>query len=353
MSAAAPENSSLDPKRKESDVYDRQIRLWGADAQAKMAKAQVLYIHCTGITSEVIKNLVLAGVRAAICDDRDYPDAVMNTPSLLLSGMVRDSIDTKDDNDSAQDPPAAKKVKASKTVAEALQPVIEEMNPLLGNCEIAPPLDQLTSDYLQKFSVIVASRLSMQQATDLAKKIDTKQTKLYCADTFGLFGACALDLGPDCQYRPEVGKKLLPPTTVPSENYLPLAKIYQVPLEKAINRFFKKAPPEPWVQYRCILHYVEHTNGVWPSQENAQDFSQVIAAWLKPTALCDHFTAQQLEDLAKVATAEVAPVCAVLGGMMGNEVIKVVSGKGEPANNTLLMDGKACKALTFLVKEKK
>jgi hypothetical protein len=36
----------------------------------------------------------------------------------------------------------------------------------------------------------------------------------------------------------------------------------------------------------------------------------------------------------KVSTSEVAPVCAVLGGIIGNEVIKAISVKGEPANNT-------------------
>jgi hypothetical protein len=45
-------------------------------------------------------------------------------------------------------------------------------------------------------------------------------------------------------------------------------------------------------------------------------------------------------------------VCAVLGGMLGNEIIKVVSGKGEPANNTLLLDGNLCKTWTFLVQPK-
>jgi ubiquitin-like 1-activating enzyme E1 A len=51
-----------------------------------------------------------------------------------------------------------------------------------------------------------------------------------------------------------------------------------------------------------------------------------------------------------VATAEIAPVCSVLGGLVGNEIIKTLTGKGEPANNTLLFDGTSCKAYTFLIK---
>jgi ubiquitin-like 1-activating enzyme E1 A len=59
-----------------------------------------------------------------------------------------------------------------------------------------------------------------------------------------------------------------------------------------------------------------------------------------------------LEALVTAGIAQVAPVCAVLGGMIGNEVIKFISGKGEPANNSILLEGNSCKAWTFLVKAK-
>jgi hypothetical protein len=46
---------------------------------------------------------------------------------------------------------------------------------------------------------------------------------------------------------------------------------------------------------------------------------------------------ENLRSLALKASAEVSPVCSVLGGIIGNEVIKALSGtKGEPANNILL-----------------
>ena len=62
---------------------------------------------------------------------------------------------------------------------------------------------------------------------------------------------------------------------------------------------------------------------------------------------------ETLQALGKAGMAQLAPVCAILGGILGNEIIKVISGKAEPANNTILFDGKTCKALTFLVQPKK
>jgi len=53
-------------------------------------------------------------------------------------------------------------------------------------------------------------------------------------------------------------------------------------------------------------------------------------------------TAAYLAELAQNSGYELAPVCAVVGGMVANEVIKVISGKERPINNTFFFDGKSC-----------
>ena len=83
---------------------------------------------------------------------------------------------------------------------------------------------------------------------------------------------------------------------------------------------------------------------------DADHAREIISAFLANEKV--GLTDDELEDLVTAGMAQVAPVCAVLGGMVGNEVIKIISGKGEPANNTLLFDGGSCKAWTFLVKAK-
>jgi len=74
----------------EADIYDRQIRLWGADAQSKMSSAKVLYVNISGVSSEVMKNLILAGIRGAIADGRPYPDALAETPTSFLPPHERE-----------------------------------------------------------------------------------------------------------------------------------------------------------------------------------------------------------------------------------------------------------------------
>jgi len=45
-----------------------------------------------------------------------------------------------------------------------------------------------------------------------------------------------------------------------------------------------------------------------------------------------------LEQVTRHAEAELAPVCAIVGGVVASEVIKIISGKGAPINNAFFFD---------------
>jgi molybdopterin/thiamine biosynthesis adenylyltransferase len=69
--ASASEELSAD----EIALYDRQLRLWGIEAQNRMRKAKVLLITIKALGNEVAKNLVLAGIGSlTIVDPGDVTD---------------------------------------------------------------------------------------------------------------------------------------------------------------------------------------------------------------------------------------------------------------------------------------
>ncbi|CAB9498595.1 activating enzyme subunit 1 [Seminavis robusta] len=291
-------------KRDASDVYDRQIRLWGKEAQEKMAKAKVLYIHVTGVSSEVLKNLVLAGIRATICDNRPFPSAAASTPSFLLPPSTTGE-------------PAAKKTKFE-TVGAALKPVVENLNLLLGDCGIIDKdVSELDAELLKEFPIVMASRIPPSEALRLSKIVTAAGNKFFLADCFGLYGSSLMDLG---------------------------EHTFQI----------SGTPPVEWMRYRLVLEYFEQTKR-WPTADDADDFVTRSKAYLAQTTpnLPPHPVLQE-ESLKTLASmdGEFAPVCAVLGGLLGNEVIKAISGKGEPANNTLHFSADTCEAITFLVHSK-
>lgn len=317
----------------ESDVYDRQIRLWGAEAQKKMQNSKVLYIHITGGSSEVLKNLCLAGIKAEICDPR---------PASALDGAP--CFFTHPNN-------SPKKKLKYDSVAHSVKPLVEELNPLLGACPIVEKeVSALTKEDLQDYAVVVASKLPVDEAVRLSKLL-ADGSVFYTIDCFGMRGATMIEFGngENFRYRPEVGKKLLDPT--PLKDIVSLPEMVEVPLHKVTNRFFKKGPPPTWIMYRALLEYQKQT-GHWLGDEgvDSDQAKESIGAFLKEQQVA--LTEEELHDLVTAGMAQVVPVCAVLGGMVGNEVIKIISGKGEPANNTLLLEGKACKCWTFMVKAK-
>ena len=69
MTANNAEELSAD----EIALYDRQLRLWGIEAQNRMRKANILLITMKALGNEVAKNLVLAGIGSLTVLD---PDAV-------------------------------------------------------------------------------------------------------------------------------------------------------------------------------------------------------------------------------------------------------------------------------------
>ncbi|CAN0097045.1 unnamed protein product, partial [Heterosigma akashiwo] len=55
---------------KENEIYDRQIRLWGLEAQKRMRSSKVFFAGINALSLEVCKNLVLAGVSVTLQDSR-------------------------------------------------------------------------------------------------------------------------------------------------------------------------------------------------------------------------------------------------------------------------------------------
>mmetsp|Transcript_1284 Transcript_1284/g.3665 ORF Transcript_1284/g.3665 Transcript_1284/m.3665 type:complete len:346 (-) Transcript_1284:172-1209(-) len=66
-------------------VYDRQLRLWGVQAQQRLLKAKVLIWGLEGSNVEACKNLVLAGVSVVVCDHRNVETADVGFNYFLRS----------------------------------------------------------------------------------------------------------------------------------------------------------------------------------------------------------------------------------------------------------------------------
>ena len=78
MSSSSSSNSSSssdgggnDLSELEKQRYDRQIRVWGAEAQSRIQTSKVLIVGLRGLNVEVVKNIVLAGMNVVIQDSEN------------------------------------------------------------------------------------------------------------------------------------------------------------------------------------------------------------------------------------------------------------------------------------------
>lgn len=59
----------------EAALYDRQIRLWGLEAQNRLKKSKLLIIGVSPLAGEIVKNIVLSGINTLVlCDSNTVKD---------------------------------------------------------------------------------------------------------------------------------------------------------------------------------------------------------------------------------------------------------------------------------------
>jgi ubiquitin-like 1-activating enzyme E1 A len=320
-----------------------------------MSNARVLYVNLTGVSCEIMKNLVLAGVACTVCDDRPYPDAVREMPCSFFRAVDMEAAATASSNNNDDEPKTKKAKTTPTTVASAIQPKVEELNPLLSgrNSIEERPLASLPDDYFTQFDAIVSSRLTVSEVKRISSSLQkAEESKLFIVtDTFGFDGCAHLDFGSSHTYRRELGKDKLS-DLMNVKPHISMVDMLDVPLADVKGRW-DKVVPSTLVVHRLLMDYWGESKS---NDGQKHDFVNFASGWLSSNNLPTDSVSMDLSQLADIANhPEVSPVCAVLGGLLGNEVIKALTGKGEPANNVMLFNGinGGCRSFLVTAGEKK
>lgn len=315
----------------EAALYDRQIRLWGLDAQQKMRNATVMVIRLRGVATEAIKNIVLAGIGKLIVID----DSLVQPEDVFTGFFFRE-----------EDVNVKRRIDAAK-------PHIQSLNPLV-TVEVSHNLSALTSEealgnMLQGVDLVCLT--DMDQATairvnDAARKLGKK---FYCAGSFGLSGYIFCDLV-DHQHvaAPRVATK------DNNQSKLEQFKTSYVPLSKALLHSWKDTTSNatkvlrPLTVFAILACWEYQTQyGSPPSSEESCGELETIANRLLKRAqvrqkVCTSIPREAVEYLSTTAAREWTPSCAVIGGMLGQDVLKALAAREPPMANFFFFDGPTC-----------
>lgn len=296
----------------ETALYDRQIRVWGADAQRRLSKANVLVGGMNGTISEFCKNIVLAGVGSlTLVDDRPVTGEAFHANFLI---------------------PPDEKAYAGRSIAEVCCDSLKDFNPMVHVSVVKGNLSSFGADSYEKFDVVVVSGCSLKAKRLVNEKCrnSSKRVAFYsvdCRDTCG-------EIFTDLQHHTYSKKKL--EEAVECDLQFPS-------FEEAIAVPWRTLPRRVAKLYFAmrVIERFEESEGRNPGETCAADLPNVLKL---RKALCEahSFDESQIPDhlIERLicGNGEFPPVCAIIGGILGQEVIKAISCKGEPLKNFFFFD---------------
>ncbi|TQV92609.1 hypothetical protein V2A60_009083 [Cordyceps javanica] len=347
-------------------LYDRQIRLWGMAAQAKIQGANILLITMRALANEVAKNLVLAGIGSlTILDSATVTEADLGAQFFQSDG---DSAASAGDSQSH----------VGRNRAEAAAPALRKLNPRVQVHVDADGVKTKGPSYFAAFDVVIATDLDPDSLNliNTATRINGKA--FYAAGTHGMYGFIFSDLiehdyvierdagnvatqAPQQETRTRsvvsVQTKKESGKTVESvakrelySTWFLASDLATLPAEYTTSKRRLRAVTPALSCLRALWEFVQvHPSGGLPAtRDDLKLFTQLAtqkhkALRLPSETLRPEFLRSFLQNLG----AEVAPVAAILGGQLAQDVINVLGQKQQPIQNTVIFDGHTMEALVY------
>lgn len=292
-------------------VYDRQLRVWGVEVQRRLNSTKVLIAGSSGLAAEVAKNIVLAGVGlVTVCNDT--PVSKSPSGNFLVTA------------DSDQ----------SRSVAEASSSTLQAMNPLVKVQALAKSPEQLQeAGELQGVDILVLVHPALALQQRLNAKCRELGIKFLSGCIRGALGFLFLDLQTHSFSTESQGA-----------GQASQAELQYVPLSEALSVPYAKLKPRTHPLYPVLQAEAEfeQEHGRVAGSADVAAVSSILAG--RASAAVKTVDAQVQASLEEFVgqEEEVAPVAAVLGGVLANEVVKVAGGHRAPVRNLMffsLLDG--------------
>lgn len=334
-------------------LYDRQIRLWGVQAQENIRKANILLVNAKALANEIAKNLVLAGIGSLTVIDPE----VITEQDLGAQFLISES-------------------DIGKNRAEAAVPQLRKLNPRVKIT--ADPSDPRLKgqDYFSLFDLIIATDLDFPtiKLFNAASRLNNRP--FYAAGAHGVYGYIFADLimheyvierdkspkatvvGPESATRSIVAfthKKgddgRIKEIVTKREFYNPIQLSNTSPLTpELLSRRSRRAKVTPLLSCFRALWEFEEANSRYPTHSSADLRAFTLLAGDKHKELQlpqETLKATILRSFLQNLNSELAPVTAFLGGHLAQDVINVLGKREQPIQNLMVFDGETFAAPVY------
>ncbi|RMC22934.1 hypothetical protein DUI87_00058 [Hirundo rustica rustica] len=293
----------------EAAQYDRQIRLWGLEAQKRLRASRVLLVGLRGLGAEVAKNLILAGVRGLTLLDHQQVSPEDSRAQFLIP------VGSQGRN----------RAEASLERAQSLNPMVEVK---------ADPesVESKPHEFFTQFDAVCLTCCSRESMVRINQICHKNGIKFFTGDVFGYHGYMFADLGDHefVEEKPKVAKRL---------EFCQLRDALAVEWrgEKATAALRRTAPD--YFLLQVLLRFRTETGRDPCPRSGAEDSQRLLRLRrevLEALGVGSHLLPEHFHSF---CFSEMAPVCAVVGGVLGQEVVKALSQRDPPHNNFFFFDG--------------
>ncbi|KAK8404679.1 hypothetical protein O3P69_007729 [Scylla paramamosain] len=305
----------------EAALYDRQIRLWGLDAQKRLRAARVLLAGVCGLGAEVAKNLVLSGVKSLVLlDHRTVTEVEIHSNFLAPHDSV------------------------GKNIAEASQERTQILNPMVQVTADSSNIVDKTTEFFTQFDVVCVTRCRQDELIRINDICRQNKIIFFAGDVFGMFGYMFADLQ-EHQYVEEVkerkpvehnGKKQIVEETKvvkQTENFVPLSQALDIDwTSKKYSGQMRRISPAYFIM-QIIMEFIS-LHGRNPDRSHQEEDEMELLTIKNALLEKLNVPAEKVSNqFAGIVFGQLSPVCAIVGGVLAQEIIKAVSQKDLPHNN--------------------
>eukprot|EP00484_Ammonia_sp_Unknown_P030392 CAMPEP_0197034710 /NCGR_PEP_ID=MMETSP1384-20130603/12726_1 /TAXON_ID=29189 /ORGANISM="Ammonia sp." /LENGTH=453 /DNA_ID=CAMNT_0042464665 /DNA_START=35 /DNA_END=1396 /DNA_ORIENTATION=- len=350
----------------ETELYDRQIRAWGFDAQRRMRQSKILVVGLDGAGSETLKNLVLAGLgNITILENKKVNDVLIETHFYLQSEHLH------------------------QLMADVAFTYFSEMNPMIKLSKDTSDPYEKSDDFYQSFDVVIVNNFSRFLQLRLDRICNAHNIGFFSSRSLGSYGYIFTDLQRH-EYQIElmvktvnktldeedekvskietatwyslrsalsVSNKALKKQLRKKENLMAFVYSLQIceQMEDEIlakNKYFVGA--QKAAKKSRDAQMTEIMKGVRDAKSSYFQVFKNTELKVKSSKQFDEKTMKDennvLNQLLSVWNLSVCPSNAMLGGYLANFVMFYVQKKQKPLHNFLLFDMWNCEALEVLMR---
>ncbi|KNE57179.1 hypothetical protein AMAG_02924 [Allomyces macrogynus ATCC 38327] len=317
-----------------AQIYDRQIRLWGHAAQARMRSARVAVLggSSRGLAAEAVKAMALAGVGKLVIVD---PANVTPTASAANFFVAKEGGER-----------AAEVVAAGARVLNPLVNVEARTDVDVTRVATEAEREQVRA-VLASVDVAVLCDVPVPVAITINTMARQLGVKTLFAAVWGFNAVLMADLlehtflhessesSADKDGDPIVTRHRITLAFPPLTEALAYSLATKLP-----PRQLKKSVTPTLLSFLAVIAYMREHDGRHPDLAKETDRDAVRAATAAQAkqhgVAVPEVDATALERLFRGSTLELAPVCAVAGNLLAQEVLKTVQGKQRPLSNLMI-----------------